>query len=126
MREYLTSGGDAVEDEGGGGEAEAFKEEGAAVAVVGDVVEVQEVEDGGGEEDEAEDEGNGWGSPCGEEREAGGDTEGGERVGEDGVGVQPDGAEGETAAEMSVEGVLDAEAEDGEGEEDAPGGSECR
>ncbi len=61
-----------------------------------------------------------------EESEAGGDAEGGERVGEDVVGMQPGGAEGEAAAEMSGEGVLDAEAEQGEGVEDAAEGGEGR
>jgi len=48
------SGGEAVEDQGGGGEGEALEEEGTAVGVVGDVVEVQEVEGGAAEEQKAE------------------------------------------------------------------------
>ena len=87
---------------------------------------MQRVEDGGGEEEEPEDERDGGGSPGGEKREAGGDEDGGERVGEDVVVRQPDGAEGKAAAEVSEEGVLDAEAEDGEGVEDSANGGECR
>ena len=119
------SGGEAVEDERGAGQAEALEEEGSTVAVVENVVEVHEVEGGGAEEEEAEDEADGEGSPGGEKGEAGGDADGGERVGKDVVVGQPDGAEGKAAAEMSVEGVLDAEAQDGQGVEDSAQGGEC-
>ena len=47
------SGGETVENEGGGGEAEALEEEGAAVGVVGYVVDVCEIEAGSAKQKEA-------------------------------------------------------------------------
>jgi hypothetical protein len=120
----FASGGEAVEDERGGGEGEALEEEGAAVGVVGDVVDVDEVEAEVPRKTRPRMKLRCGGAPGGEESEAGGDAEGGEGVGDDHVGVQPGGAEGEAAAEMSVDGVLDAEAEEGEGVEDAADGGE--